>query len=88
MQINLVLYVTCVLIEKAKTRPVRGPGLQKSTSERDWGLAGLRASPGWFSKSPKPGASAMRLDFDLKGRDPTARSEGPGFASGKSLVQA
>ena len=24
---------------KSENRPVRGPGLQKSTSERDWGLA-------------------------------------------------
>ena len=66
-----------------ENRPVRGPGLQKSTSERDWGLA-----PVVFSKSPKPGAIALRLDFDLKGRDPTARSEGPVLADGKSLVQA
>jgi len=51
-------------------------------------LAGLGASPGWFSKSPKPWSIALRLDFDLKGRDPTARSEGPVLASGKSLVQA
>ena len=50
--------------------------------------AGLGTSPGWFSKSKKPGAIALRLDFDLKGRDPTARSEGPVLASGKSLVQA
>jgi hypothetical protein len=42
----------------------------------------------FFSKSPKPGASALRLDFDLKGRDPTARSEGPVPASGKIRVQA
>jgi hypothetical protein len=28
------------------------------------------------------------LDFDLKRRNPTARSEGPGFASDKILVQA
>ena len=34
------------------------------------------------------GANALRLDFDLKGRDPTARSEGPVLASGKSLAQA
>jgi hypothetical protein len=53
-----------------------------------YGLAGLGASPGWFSKSPKPGASALRLDFDLKGRDAIVRSEGPVLASGKSLVQA
>jgi len=51
-------------------------------------LAGLGASPGWFSKSPKPWAIALRLDFDLKGRDPTARSEGPVFANGKSRIQA
>jgi hypothetical protein len=29
---------TCALIEMAKTRPVRGPGLQKYTYERDRGL--------------------------------------------------
>jgi hypothetical protein len=28
----------CVFIEMAKTRPVRGPSLQKSASERDWGI--------------------------------------------------
>jgi len=53
------------LIEKAKTRPVRGPGLHKPASERDWDL-----------------------DVDLKGRDPTARSEGPVLANDKSLVQS
>ena len=37
-QTFLLQYFTCVLIERAKTRPVRGPGLQKSASERDWGL--------------------------------------------------
>ncbi len=26
-----------------------------------YNLAGLGASPGWISKSPKPGASALRL---------------------------
>jgi hypothetical protein len=36
----------------------------------------------------EPWSIALRLDFDLKGRDPTARSEGPVLASGKSLVQA
>ena len=29
-------------------------------------LAGLGASPGWISKSPKPGASALRLDSDAE----------------------
>jgi hypothetical protein len=48
----------------------------------------LALAPVVFSKSPKPGAIALRLDFDLKGRDPTARSEGPVLASGESLVQA
>ena len=48
----------------------------------------LALAPVVFSKSPKPGAIALRLDFDLKGRDPTARSEGPVLANGKSLVQA
>jgi hypothetical protein len=33
-------------------------------------------------------AEKYGLDFDLKGRDPTARSEGPVLGSGKSLVQA
>ena len=51
-------------------------------------LAGLGASPGWFSKSPNPWSIALRLDVDLKGRDPTARSEGPVLANGKSRVQA
>ncbi len=29
-------------------------------------LAGLGASSGWYSKSPKPGASALRLDSDAE----------------------
>ena len=29
-------------------------------------LAALGASPGWFSKSPKPGASALRLDSNAE----------------------
>jgi len=41
--------IICVLIEKAKTRPVRGPGLQKSTSERDWGLGHYSGRIRWLS---------------------------------------
>ena len=81
--INLLCFHSKFYPEDVIHNELRGPCPQKSTSERDWGLA-----PVVFSKSPKPGAIALRLDFDLKGRDPTARSEGPVLASGKSLVQA
>jgi len=51
-----VVMLACLISNAALADAAGSFGWQQNRS-----LAGLNASPGWFCKSPKPGASALRL---------------------------